>query len=1050
MKMRGMWGGTTKVAALASILVCALNQSGWGQGAIEVVTEPRLLLSRGRPWDAALSPDGAQFLIGNFDAPADISTFDADTGRLVARVTQHVGPWNPNWGTIGAYSPDNAWVISGGDRGDIFVWDAATGEMRWQEGTRGSMTLEVGFSPSGQYAAAAFQYAVRAYDAVTGAVLLDVTQLEEQRYQPLYMGFLPDDTLVTAGPLPDAGTGSLAFWQLPGGTLLRHFENNLWNTNLWGLAFAVSPDGARIVGSHVTPPVGVTLRVVDAATGEVTQSYSGHEGQIQGAAWWPDSSRVATVSSDGRVHIWDPLTGTRYFTLSLRAPGMAWYVQNARGADISQDGTRLLAAAGREMKIWSIPEEMSFREFRPGDTHTKQTPQIVGAILSRDGTRGAVGLSNGEVEVFDTESMASVRRWQAHENVIYTLAFSTDNGRLLTSGDGYYAAKVWDVETPGAPLLLDTDPYIVGAQFLGFSPEGGLIFTAASSDYDTQIRVWSSTTGELVRTIEASDEPGGFQRPIGAAFAPNSEQVAVLIERELKLFEATSGVLLHTFTSVDGADLLGFAFSGDSSELSGVSQTPTLHTWDAITGELLDSRRMPGIGDWAYTLNRIPGEPVVVIGTTVCNEQTGAYLYNLGTVPAGVAPSGELLFFDRTRAWLQRGFGWQAVHRYGGGKYSLYDQNNIAYSPDGRRLAATDLGVLVFDSATSELLMHRSIDTSNYERGILFVPGANEVAIGYLRTVYFYNADTGGQTRSLQLPNDISSFAFSQDGSRLAVVYSSSIRVVDATTHEALFPDLTGTPFGGGPGLQFSPDGQVLATANGGLVILWDMNLGVEWKRLNRWVTSDLTETLSWSPDGTTLLDSGLNRNGRTNTVWWDVESGEELGSFDGHLARFMPDGRHMLLAKGASVFIYDLVTQTAIKRFDWTGTTINGLACTPDGTEFSVSYASGIIAQWQTGLPPMDNRLIRPLSLSTPETQAGAPFLFHDYQLEWTEAQTGALVVRLQPAAGAGGDWWLLGRWGALPTLASYQWSGSGPAYDGAYTLLIPEPEPGTLYFSV
>ncbi|MFC1961274.1 WD40 repeat domain-containing protein, partial [Chloroflexota bacterium] len=100
------------------------------------------------------------------------------------------------------------------------------------------------------------------------------------------------------------------------GELLEVFEN------LGGAARTDwLSDGSRIASASSNPPghIDNLISVWDAATGDVLQTFAGHNAYSYGLSWSPDGSRIATGDLDGMVKVWKPDTGEE--VLSFRVPG---------------------------------------------------------------------------------------------------------------------------------------------------------------------------------------------------------------------------------------------------------------------------------------------------------------------------------------------------------------------------------------------------------------------------------------------------------------------------------------------------------------------------------------------------------------------------------------------------------------------------------------------------------------------------------------------------------------------------------------------------------
>ena len=101
-----------------------------------------------------------------------------------------------------------------------------------------------------------------------------------------------------------------------------------------------SPDGARLLVLTHTPESS-TVEVRDAATGEVRRTLRPPLGRFQAAAWTPDGLRVVTASTEKRVAVWDPESGTELLAMPGDATALAW----------TRDG-RTLLGSGAALQRW--------------------------------------------------------------------------------------------------------------------------------------------------------------------------------------------------------------------------------------------------------------------------------------------------------------------------------------------------------------------------------------------------------------------------------------------------------------------------------------------------------------------------------------------------------------------------------------------------------------------------------------------------------------------------------------------------------------------------
>lgn len=140
--------------------------------------------------------------------------------------------------------------------------------------------------------------------------------------------------------------------------------------------------------------------------------------------------------------------------------------------------------------------------------------------------------------------------------------------------------------------------------------------------------------------------------------------------------------------------------------------------------------------------------------------------------------------------------------------------------------------------------------------------------------------------------------------------------------------------------VAYHPDGDVvLSGGEDGALIVWDAATGAEMRRLDGHEAGVTSVVLN--ADGSRVLSTAQNG---TATVW-DVESGDTLATFtaDGEGIAFFSgainaDGTQVLTGDGNGVVtLWDVESGDLITAFeDWHTNRIDGLAFSPDGTQFA------------------------------------------------------------------------------------------------------------------
>lgn len=239
---------------------------------------------------------------GELGKPGTIKLWEVDGGRELRTITGHQRPI-----AAIAFSPTSQWLASGtGSKFDrtpsvIKIWDSKTGQELQSFSAHSQQITSLEFSSDGKSIVSASSAnskdAVRSWDAQTGL-------------------------------------------------MIREFKAN--NANICSIA--ISPNCKRLaVGGNNFGGVA-SIELFEVSTGKLVKVLSGHEGEIKGLDFSPDSERLVSISYDKTVRLWDILNGKEL--RSLRGP--------SRGTSVGYCPEGQFIVAGFEngdVRVWDAPRE---------------------------------------------------------------------------------------------------------------------------------------------------------------------------------------------------------------------------------------------------------------------------------------------------------------------------------------------------------------------------------------------------------------------------------------------------------------------------------------------------------------------------------------------------------------------------------------------------------------------------------------------------------------------------------------------------------------------
>lgn len=343
----------------------------------------------------AFSPDGQRILSSSDDHTAKLWDAARDPAQII--LLGHT-----NWIWAVAFSPDGQRVATASLDHTARIWDAATGAPLITLPADIGQLAGVTFSPDGRRIAAWSDATALVYDAFSGTPLFSVkpdTGVIRLVFSSnggrifVVTGASVEEREASSGKV----LGTLFKANRPGlqavtvsadgqrvATVDADRRPEIWgvaaasaekpialNTRIagWPYVIVFSADGKRLLTQGSEPEA----KVWNALTGEELLTLKGHNGPVEGAAFFSDGRRIVTSGFDASCRVWDADTGKELLTLKRHGFDFQCVAVSPDGRRIAAGGPdnmpRIWEASSKEQVLSWANEESAAEKTLAADQH---------------------------------------------------------------------------------------------------------------------------------------------------------------------------------------------------------------------------------------------------------------------------------------------------------------------------------------------------------------------------------------------------------------------------------------------------------------------------------------------------------------------------------------------------------------------------------------------------------------------------------------------------------------------------------------------------------
>ncbi|MEP7289142.1 MAG: WD40 repeat domain-containing protein [Chloroflexota bacterium] len=218
------------------------------------------------------------------------------------------------------------------------------------------------------------------------------------------------------------------------------------------------------------------------------------------------------------------------------------------------------------------------------------TNSVSAVAWSPDGSKLAIGSSNGTVYIQDAATGKFIRNWHAHTDKVSALAWKPDGSQLVTASLDR-RLRIWDIAT--GKMLTDFPSNIEQVLALGWSPDSKRILSISVEAEMGKLKIWD-TLGTLLESRAAGTS-------VWLAWSPDGSKLAVSVALGVvRIFDGTTLAYLYDLVAPESSgkaydpvyNIYRIAWNPDGTQIASGSLNGLVRIWDISKRQIIADLRV--------------------------------------------------------------------------------------------------------------------------------------------------------------------------------------------------------------------------------------------------------------------------------------------------------------------------------------------------------------------------------------------------------------------------------------------------------------------------